>query len=125
ARAGDDGDPFGPQMLDDLIRRRVGQETQVLAAGGFVVGREPILLARRNWTEVDLLMAESHRGPRRLAGLGGSVLAGPAKHPSVSWGGGLEVRDLDDQMVQRLPRQWHTGLSLSWGQRARRRPRLR
>src|ERR1700722_10220736 len=100
-------------MLDDLIRRRVGEEAQVLAAGGFVVGGEPIFLARGDRTQVDLLTAEMHRGPRRLSRSGRDVFTGHAKHPRVPFGRGVYVRNLDDQMIQRLYGQGHRALSLS------------
>jgi hypothetical protein len=97
ARAQSLGDALRLQMLDDLIRRRVGEKAQVLAARSLVVCGEPIFLARGNWPQVDLLAAESHRGPRRLPRRWRDVLARHAEPPLVPTGSDLEVGDLDDR----------------------------
>src|SRR5580700_7877836 len=100
-------------MLDDLIRRRAGQKAQVLAASPLMVGGEPILLARSDRPQVDLLTAESHRSPQRLPRRWRGVLARHAEHPLIPAGRDLKVADLDDQMVQRLHFQGHKALFCS------------
>src|ERR1700722_17336392 len=85
-------------MANDLVRRRVGEKAQILAARGFVISREPILLARGDWAEVDLLAAEFHLGPRRLARRWRNILARHAEHALIPPGRDLEIGNLDDQM---------------------------
>ena len=85
-----------------------------------MVGGEPVRLARRDGTKVDLLAAELHLGARRLAAGLGNVLARHAEHARVPRGRGLEVGDLHDQMVQRLHRDRHCGPPSLARQRGRR-----
>src|SRR5688500_18819759 len=56
-----DGDAATPEMLRHLLRRGLGQETEVVAAGRDLPSGEPLLLCRRVGPQVDLLAAEMHR----------------------------------------------------------------
>src|SRR4051794_24032865 len=53
-----DHNPVRPEMRDHIIRRARGEEAEVVAAGGFVVGSEPVDLVGVLRPHVDLLVPE-------------------------------------------------------------------
>src|SRR5215468_6952305 len=54
------------EMRDDLLRRARGEEAEVVAPCGLVIGGEPFHLVGVARPHIDLLVAEQQRRARRL-----------------------------------------------------------
>jgi len=101
-------------MRDHRFRRSGGEKGQIVAAGGFVVGGEPLDLVGVARPHVDFLVAEDQRGPRRLA-------LARIEHPDlhaedlcVPFGGTRDIGDVDHEMIEGVDFDGH-GLSLGRG----------
>ena len=54
------GTPQAAEVIGHRLRRGTRQKAEIVAAGRFMVGREPGLLGGRDRPQVDLLPAELH-----------------------------------------------------------------
>src|SRR3984893_2631026 len=70
ARAFLDRDAVRLEMRDHLVRRARREEAEIVAAGGLMIGGEPLHLVGILRSHIDLLVAEYQRGPPGLARAG-------------------------------------------------------
>src|SRR3954463_4831509 len=95
-----DRDAMCLQMRHPLGGTRGGEEAQILAAGGLVVRGEPLHLVGIARPDVDLLVTELQRSPRRFAAAGVEHLDFHAENLAVPRGGHCDVRDVDHEMIE-------------------------
>src|SRR5436190_4200532 len=101
-----DGDTAALEMVRHLLRRRFGQEAEIVAAGRDGAAGEPLLLRCRLGPQVDLLPAEMHRGHFPAGSrLGDHALH--AEHALVPGGGDLDVLHVDDEVIEGFDGQGH------------------
>src|SRR6516225_9938333 len=105
-------------MRDHVIRGARGQKAQIVAAGGFMVGREPFDLVGVLGADVDLLVAEYQRGARRLSAAGVEYPDLHAEDSCVPLRGARDIADIDHEMIDRIDPERH-GLSSSLQRMAR------
>jgi len=98
-------------VLDHLLRRRLGQKAEIVAARRHLLAGEPVLLAGRDRPEIDLLPAEVHRGAH-LARPPLLVLALHAEHALIPPRRGLDVAHVDDDVIEGVDGKGH-GFSAS------------
>ena len=94
-------------MRDHFIRRARGEKAQVVAAGGHMVGGEPVDLVAIDRPHVDLLVAEVQRGPRYPAPAG---IEHPDLHAEdfcVPLRRARHISDVDDEMVEGIDLDRH------------------
>src|SRR5882724_5670689 len=111
-RAFFDGHAMRFEMRDHLLRRLRGEKAQIVAAGGLMVGREPLRLVGIKWPHIDLLVAEDQRGPGCLAF---ARIEHPDLHAedcSIPLRRARHVRNIDHQVIERVDLESH-GLSSS------------
>src|ERR1700687_1274604 len=101
-------------MRDHLVRRARGEKVQVLAAGGFMVGGEPLDLVGVARPHINLLVAEDKRCPRRLAGAGIEYGDLHAEDLLVPLRGARHIGDVDHEMIEGMDFDRH-GLSFGRG----------
>src|SRR3954469_6844717 len=95
-----DRDAMCLQMRHHLVGAGGGEEAQILAAGGLVVRGEPLHLVGIARPDVDLLVTELQRSPRRFAAAGLEHLDFHAENLAVPLGGHCDVRDVDHEMIE-------------------------
>src|SRR5450631_2780542 len=101
-------------MRDHLFRCGRGEKAQIVTAGGFMVGSEPLDLVGVARPHIDLLVAEGQRGPGRTAVARIEHLDLHVEYLPIPLGGTCDVRDIDHQMIERVDLDRH-GLSFRRG----------
>src|SRR5205807_9907022 len=89
------------------VRRARGEEAQIVAAGGLMIGGEPLDLVGALGPHVDLLAAEHERGARRLALARIEHLHLHAEDCPVPFGRARDVGDIDHEMIERMDLDRH------------------
>src|SRR5580658_7694122 len=102
-----DCDPARLQMLGDRLRRRIRQEAKIVASCARVLGREPVVGASVDRAQVELLRTELHRCSLRPTRVGREIYARHAENPLIPRRRALDVRDVDDEVVERLDGKRH------------------
>jgi hypothetical protein len=72
-----------------------------------MVGGEPFHFVGLDRPQIDLLLPESHGDARGLAMSGIEHDTGHAEHALIPSSGGFRVRDIDDEVVERIDSDCH------------------
>ena len=102
-----DRHPAGGEVGDHRLGVAAREEAEIVAAGGGVETGEPFNRIGADRAQVDLLVPEGDRRATRLAGARLEVLPRDAQGRLVPGGAGLDVADVDHDVVEGVDEKGH------------------